>query len=179
MKTTLISIAVLLFLSFSFTSCEPIIEDIKEEIEEGGEFSATINGENFTAKGILVTAHYDSSATGVVTLGIGAAKLPLDGVTKAFALAAVSIDSTGIGAGDVFTSASVNKVGAGEYSVKSDTQDIKAVSAETKNATIMITAFDLTNKLVSGTFSFDGIDEDDPNTIYEVRDGIFTDIEFR
>lgn len=178
MKTTLISIVVLLFLSFSFTSCEPI-EDIKEEIEEGGEFSATINGENFTAKGILVTAEYVSAATGVTSLGIAAAKLPLDGVTKAFALAIVSIDSTGIEAGDVFTSVSVQKVGAGEYTVKSDTEDIKAVSSETKIATITITDFDLDNKLVSGTFSFDGIDEDDPNTVYEVRDGIFTDVEFR
>lgn len=178
MRTNLLPFFALLLFSVSFSACEPI-EDIKEEIEEGGEFSATVNGENFTAKGILVTAQYQTTASGITTLAIGAAKLPLDGVTKGFALAAVSIDSTEIAAGDVFTGDSIEKVAAGEYSVDSDTEDIKAGSSQTKTATITITSIDFSTKLVSGTFSFDGTDDDDPNTVYEVRDGVFTDVVFR
>ncbi len=178
MKTTLISIATLLFLSFSFTSCEPI-EDIKKEIEEGGEFTCKINGTEFSVSGLLVTAEYSEIQAGVTTLAIAAAKLPLDGITEGFALAAVSTDSTGIEAGDVFTATSIQKAGAGEYVLNGDNQDVKAVSSESKTATITITAIDYDAKLVSGTFSFDGIDEDDPNTVYEIRDGVFTDVEFR
>jgi hypothetical protein len=56
--------------------------------------------------------------------------------------------------------------------------DIKAVSDNTEMATITITDIDFDTKLVSGTFSFDGADDDDPNTIYEVRNGVFTDVSF-
>lgn len=178
MKTTLISIATLLFLSFSITSCEPL-EDIKEEIEEGGEFVATINGTTFSVSGLLVTGEYSELQAGVTTLAIAAAKLPLDGITEGFALALVSTDSTGIEIGDEFTATSVQMVAGAEYVIQGDNQDIKALSTETNTTIVTITAIDFDNKLVSGTFSFDGVDKDDPNTVYEVRDGVFTDVEFR
>lgn len=178
MKTTLIPIAALFFLSFSFTSCEPI-EEIKEEIEDGGEFTATINGTTFSVSGLLVTGEYSELQAGVTTLAIAAAKLPLDGITEGFALALVSTDSTGIETGDEFTATSVQMVAGAEYLIQGDNQDTKALSTETNVALITVTDIDFDEKLVSGTFSFDAIDKDDPNTVYEIRDGVFTDVEFR
>ncbi|MEZ4847299.1 MAG: hypothetical protein R3B93_01425 [Bacteroidia bacterium] len=48
---------------------------------------------------------------------------------------------------------------------------IKALSKNTEVATITITEIDYSKKTVSGTFSFDAYDEDDPGKIYEIRDG--------
>lgn len=176
MNARLFSISFLLILAFVFSSCEEANEII-DAINDVS-FSAKIDGEDFSVSGLLATAEL-SENQGVTTIAIAAAALPIGGVTKGFALAIVSTDSTGIKTGDTFTAASLSKIGAGEY-IEEDgnTLDIKALSSNTGVATITVTAIDFDTKLISGTFSFDGSDDDDPNKIYEIREGKFTDVSF-
>lgn len=178
MKSTLFSLAALLFISFSVSSCDQT-QEIIDDIEEGGEFSATVNGSAYSVSGLLVTGEYSELQAGVTSLAIAAAQISLDGGSEAFALAMASTDSTGIEAGDEFTATSILHAGGGEYLIQGNNQDVKALSTETNTATITITAIDFEKNIVSGTFSFDAVDSDDPTTVYEIRDGVFTDVEFR
>lgn len=165
-----------LLLLFSCQPTEPInmLPD-----PNAAEMRATINGESFLVTGVQVTATISEPGAGVRALAIGGATLPLSSLVKGIALALVSIDSTDFEAGETYLASSIEMTGAGEYVLDDDAGiDIKAVSSETGVATITLTAFDRTHKLVSGTFSFDGVDEDDPNTTYEVRDGSFTNVPF-
>lgn len=173
------SLSILIILIVIFSSCNKLDED--EIIENSGakqSISAKINGEDFSASGILVTAQYSNLNEMVHSLAIGGAELPFNGVTRAIALAIVSADSTEINQGEIYTAISNSKIGAGEYAYDNNSIDIKAVSENTDIATITITKIDYDKKLVSGTFSFDGSDEDDPGTIYQIRDGVFTDVSF-
>ncbi len=170
--------ALLLLLGLSFTSCVEI-PDILDDPTQTGSITAKINGEDFSVSGLLVTANLTESTANIQTLAIGGAKLPLDGITRAIALAIVSTDGNGFQAGQTYTATSTTEAAAGEYSIDDGNAiDIKAVSENTDVATITLTDIDFTQKIVSGTFSFDGADKDDLNTIYEVRDGVFKDVSF-
>lgn len=168
-----------MFTAILFSACSEV-DPIIDMATGPNSISAKINGENFSASGILVTAEYSTTTSGTVqTLAIGAAKLPLNGVTTAIALAVVALDSSDFQSGAIFVATDSSRLAAGEYSLDDNSVDIKAVSSNTDVATITLTEIDFTNKTVSGTFSFDGADDDDPNTIYEVREGVFTEIPFR
>jgi len=171
------SATIFLLIALLFSACV----DPNEIIDNIGDasFSAKINGEDFSVIGPLITAEYSEQSTIVSTIGIVAAKLPIGGITEGFALAIVSTDSSGINVGDTFTATSTEKAGAGEYVLEDgNTVDINAFSSNTGVATITVTAIDFDKKIISGTFSFDAVDDDDPNTVYEIRDGKFTDISF-
>ena len=140
--------------------------------------SAKIDGGDFSVSGLLVSAEYSDINGMVHTLSIGGAKPPLNGVTEGIVLAIVSTDSSGIKAGETYTAVSTAKVGAGEYVFEDSSSDIKAYSENTDVATITVTKIDFTEKMVSGTFSFDAVDEDDPNKVYQIRDGKFEDVSF-
>jgi len=171
------TLSILLFFMLLFSACKE--EDNGIDIPtDGGEISAKINGKEFSTSGILVTAEYNIQNETIHSLAIGGAKLPVNGVTEAIALAIVSTDASGINVGDTYTATSTTKIAGAEYVFDDNTTDIKALSGNTDVVTITITDIDFDKKLVSGTFTFDGTDDDDPNTIYEVRDGIFKDVSF-
>ena len=172
----LLSFTVLIITLFLFSSCGEIV-DIIDDPDGKNTITATINGEEFKISGLLVTATYTEQDM-VKTLGFGGAKLPLDGVTNTIALAVVTSDSVGINSGDVFSATTLTKAATGQYSIDGDGVKIRALSTNTDVATITISEIDFDQKLVSGTFSFDAVDNDDPDTVYEVRDGVFTDVSF-
>lgn len=177
MITRFSSLSILLLLAILFSSCV----DPNEIIDNIGDasFSAKINGEDFSVIGPLVTADYSEQSQIVATIGIVAAKLPIGGITEGFALAIVSTDSSGIQVGDTFSATSTEKAGAGEYVLEDgNAVDVNAFSSNTGVASITVTAIDFDKKIVSGTFSFDAVDDDDPNTVYEIREGKFTDVSF-
>jgi hypothetical protein len=176
MNFRLFSVSILLLASTLFSACIDPNEIIEDQFGDAS-LTATINGEDFSASGLLITAEY-SEQTGVKTLGIVGAELPLGGDTRTITLALVSTDSTDLQVGDVYTASSIEKAGGGEYSLEDDTQKIKASSDTDGFVGIAITAIDLDKKVISGTFAFDGEDSNDPGTIYEVREGVFIDISF-
>ncbi|MEM7370283.1 MAG: DUF6252 family protein [Bacteroidota bacterium] len=160
------------------SSCLTVTIPDPEEILGEASMRAEINGESFAANGILVSGELTESNASVQTLAIGAAELPIGGLTRGLVLAVVSSDGSGIVAGTTYSASSTTGRAAGEYTLDDDQIDVKAVSANTEVATITITDIDFDQQLVSGTFSFDGVDENDPTTIYEVREGVFTDVSF-
>lgn len=177
MKQHLLSLSLLIILAL--TACQSAKSDIDIPDEEAtNSLSAKVNGENFSVSGILVTAQYSVTGQTIETLAIGGAEPPLNGTSRGIALAIVSIDGTGINVGDTYTANSTTKAAAGEYVFDNSSADIKAESENTDEVTITITEIDFDRKIVSGTFSFDGVDEDDPTTIYEVREGTFTEVSF-
>lgn len=160
-------------------ACEPV-EQIIEEQEENGTFTAKVDGEVFSLSGVFVSAEYVKSNEMVQSLAIAAAKPPITGITTGIVLAVVATDSSEITGGDVFSATNPQKIAAGEYVLEDDNgTDIKAFSENTDIATITITKIDLANNLVSGTFVFDAIDEDEPGKTYMITEGIFTDIPIR
>lgn len=173
------SILPILVITFVFLSACIKVEDPVIDVPEGtATFSAKINGETFSVSGVQVTAEYVSQNVMVQTLGIAAAELPVNGVTRAIALAIVSTDSSGINEGETYVATSTSKAGAGEYNYDNGTVDIKALSSITDVATITITKIDYNSKHVSGTFSFNGADDQTSSTIYIITDGVFTDVPF-
>jgi hypothetical protein len=164
------------FLSLSFMSfsCGP--DEIIDPSTEDTFLSATINGEEFLVRGIVVTASQSTIDGMMRNLSIGAAKQAANGDTKGIALAMISADSTEFKSGEVYNAISLSKRGAGEHFIDEGSSKISASSHETDIATITITEIDLTKKIVSGTFSFDAIDDDEPGKLYEVRDGIFNKV---
>ena len=173
------SIYLLLLIVWAISSCQPIEDIIDDPTNTGSQsISAKIDGEEFSVSGILITAEYSEINEMVQSLSIVGAKLPLNGVTEGVVFAVVSTDSSGINAGDTYTETSISKAGAGEYFFENSSLKIKALSKNTEVATITITEIDYSKKIVSGTFSFDAYDEDDPGKIYEIRDGEFKDVSF-
>ncbi|MFK7923697.1 MAG: DUF6252 family protein [Bacteroidia bacterium] len=163
-------------LSLFAIACNPVEEIIKEQ-EKNGTFTAKIDGEIFSLSGVFVSADYINTNGIVQSLAIAAAKPPITGTSEGIALVIVSTDSTDIAVGEVYSATNPAKLGAGEYVLDDDnTIDVKAVSENTGIANITITKLDLTNNLVSGTFSFDAVDEDDPTKVYKITEGVFTDI---
>ena len=173
-------ILILLLSIWIIQACQPVEEIIEETPNDTANvLSAKIDGVEFSVKGILVDAEYSRVNEMVQTLSIGGAKAPFNDVTEGLVLAVVSADSSGIFAGETYTSTSLTKVGGGEYVFDDNTIKIKAVSDDdTHLATITITAIDYTKKVVSGTFSFDAVDDNNPSKVYQVRDGVFTDVSF-
>lgn len=178
MKQHIFSLALMAILALA--ACQSAKDNIEppQEEEPANSLSAKINGEEFSVSGILVTAQYSASSQMIESLAIGGAEPPLNGTATAIALAIVSIDGTGINPGETYTANSSTKAGAGEYVFENSNTDIKAESDNTDEVTITITAIDFDRKVVSGTFSFDGVDEDDPGTVYEVREGVFKEVSF-
>lgn len=158
-------------------SCGP--DGIIEPLPGDAVLSATIDGEDFLVTGVVISANFSDINGGLHTLSIGGAKPLANGTTEGIALALISADSTEIKAGETYTAVSLSKRGSGEYFSGSGSSRISASSLETDVATLTITEIDSTKKTVSGSFSFDGIDKDDPGKVYEVRDGKFQDVPYK
>ncbi|MEO0468929.1 MAG: DUF6252 family protein [Bacteroidota bacterium] len=170
-----ICLSIFLIFSVSFSACI----DVEEIIEsEPGSITATINGESFSVSGLLTDGELNIQGTNIESMAIGGATLPLSGVTEGIALAIVAADGMPLEAGKTYTVSSNTAVAGAEYVQEGANLDLKAIAQENGLGTITITKLDRTEKLVSGTFEFDGIDDDFPNMVYEVRDGKFTDIVF-
>lgn len=172
----LILFASLLILSSCVT---PLIEDIPEKASGEGSLTAEVNDDDFSVTGLLVTAEATQANNSIFTFAIGAAELPIGGLSRSISLSVVSTDGSAIEAGETYTAASMMNASAGEYSFQDNTNvNIRALSSNTNVASVTITKIDMVAKRVSGTFSFDGADKNDPNIIYEVRNGEFTDVFF-
>jgi hypothetical protein len=172
------SIIALLLSSILFISACIKIDDPEMPDTGTASLSAKINGETFSVSGVFVSAEYTAQNQMVQSIAVAGAESPINGVNRAIALAMVAVDSTQIQSGDTFVATSTSRVGAGEYTFDNGTTDIKAVSSNTDKATLTITNINYDTKLVSGTFSFEGSDDDDPGTTYQITDGVFTDVPF-
>lgn len=164
-----------LIIFFALTSCKQT-DNLIDPTPGENSMTAVIDGNEFAVSGIPVTANYSVVSDTIHSLAVGAATPPFDGVTEGIALALVSIGIDSMQAGDVFTATSLERRAGAEYFLQSPAQDISATAFETDVATVTITAIDYEEKLVSGTFSFDAADRDDSTTVYQIRDGVFTDV---
>ena len=156
--------------------CDNSIDDITLPPGNGGTLTAIIDGQSFSVSGLLVSAEYQEIGTTVSSLFVGGATLPLGSSTEALVLAMVRTDSTAISSGDVFVGSDMTRLAAGEYTLDAATVSVSALSANASFASMTVTSLDFTTGLVSGTFSFDAVDDNDPTKVYEVRDGVFTNI---
>lgn len=158
----------------TLASCEDL--DIPDDpTGSDARIAATIDGQPFTVTGILVTGEL-LEAGGVNTMAIGGATLPLGGTTEGFALALVHADGTAFAPGQAFTPSGTTAIAGCEYLLETGILDIRAESDNTGFGSITLTDYDAANGLASGTFEFDGVDDDDPGTVFEIRDGVFENI---
>jgi hypothetical protein len=63
----------------------------------------------------------------------------------------------------------------GAYNTTNISGDVMLSESDT-NAYLRITKHDLTNKVISGEFWFESIDND--NNVYSITQGVFTDIKY-
>ena len=164
-----------LFLFLALSSCKQT-DNLIDPTPGENSMTAVIDGNEFAVSGIPVTANYSVVSDTIHTLAVAAATPPFDGVTEGIALALVSIGIDSMQAGDVFIVTSLERRAGAEYFLESPSQDISATAFETDIATVTITAIDYEEKLVSGIFSFDAGDRDDSTKVYQIRDGVFTDV---
>ncbi|WNJ20355.1 hypothetical protein [Pontibacter sp. G13] len=139
---------------------------------------ATVDGVEVAISGITVTGNYTENSNWMQTLTVGGARTNPNGQVEGISLVMISADTTGIMEGDTYTATSLAKRGSGLYYIDNSPSDISATSLNSDVATITITKLDYTEKLVSGIFSFEGVDDDQPNQTYQVIDGEFTDVSF-
>ncbi len=174
----------LLFLAiiclFACSSDDAVIPD-DNDVAPGtpGSITCMINGDGFSASGVL--------ATGVITFSGDFYGIALAGVdffgqdTVGLALAISGNGFSTLMEGQVVTGEGdiVNiPLAAGEVNINQrPSKEITASSLETEVATITITSLDTDLKLISGTFSFEGLDPDS-NTSIIVSQGDFTEIPY-
>lgn len=173
----LIRIQVVLFLVVAIYGCT---DDEPEEItidSNAGEITATINGSDFRSFGISSTAYVEDLATGdqLVIGGIDVNNLNrLEGLSIVF----IMPDFSQLSAGHTFSGSSMDMIMVAGYAINVGEDNAFGATAElVASTTGTITGIDRSNKLVSGTFSFDAIDED-TGDVYEVRNGVFTQIQY-
>lgn len=186
MKNYLSSFLSVLWCVFIISACSPdenSLDDILDDIEDGQAQSATatisakVNGNDFASSGVFVTSVLNSMGNGSYNLVIGAGRLS-NGVDEAIALGMVSTDFNTLSAGDTFAGGETESLMVDSYGLDDDGANDFTASSEPLNTNIVtITSIDHDAKLISGTFSFDAID-DETEVVYEVREGVFTDIGF-
>ncbi|MDF9798686.1 hypothetical protein OKW21_003949 [Catalinimonas alkaloidigena] len=156
-----------------------ILEDIEDNLSQNGiaSITATINGNEFSASGVFVTSVLSPLGNGSYNLAIGGARIN-DGVNYALVLGIISSDFSSLSEGDTFVGDDSEKLMIGYYTLDdNNTVDFKAETEMAETNILTITKIDREAKLISGTFSYDAIDEDTKN-VYEVRDGEFTDVQY-
>ncbi len=145
--------------------------------DDTARIAATVDGESYEVTGILVTGTLIDGGS-VNSLAVGGSTLPFGGITEGFALGLIHADGTAFAPGQTFETSSTTSVAACEYLLESFLDDIRAESENTGVGQITLTAFDTVNNVASGTFWFDGADDDDPATVYQIRDGVFENVPF-
>lgn len=141
-----------------------------------GSITAKIDGANFSAKTPFVTGKLDES-NGLYTISMAAGDLS-KGDTAGIAIALVGQDFNTLKEGDTFlgTNLPPNKIAAAKYVLDKDGRETEAPADKT--ITVTITELNRSRKIVSGTFTFEAVDEE-TSQIYNITDGVFTNIEYK
>ncbi|MEM6526365.1 MAG: hypothetical protein AAF693_21400 [Bacteroidota bacterium] len=175
--SNLIRIQIVLFVAITVFGCT---DDEPEEITvdtNAGEITATINGASFRSFGVSSTAFVEDFGLGdqLVIGGIDVSNLNrLNGVS----IVLIMPDFSQLSAGNTFSGSSMDMLMTAGYAIDLGGDDPLGATAElVASTTGTITAIDRSNRLVSGTFSYDAIDED-TGDVYEVRNGVFTQIQY-
>ena len=157
-----------------------IIDDVIDDPSEG-KLTATIDGSNFSA--------LDDSLTAQLVL------ITINGSEAYFiSIGGASIDGSLVqGLGFSFGDGDINGLVAGKthQGISNDTglqyalgtyqeegsNELTATSEGTDNARVTVTSINMTDKTISGEFSFTGIDEDTGES-HNITNGVFTDITY-
>jgi hypothetical protein len=180
-----ISTFIVLTTLLSFSSCskdddkkEDTTEKEKEPVAQSKTISCKINGAAFSAAYPFSTGTLNESGN-IYTIALGAVKVSLQGGTTGIALGLHGTDLSSVKAGDVYTASGFPTVylAIGGVDINNGSEEENATSEETGEATITITKIDHTQSIISGTFSFKALDPD-TQTLFDVTDGVFTDIAY-
>ena len=141
-----------------------------------GAITAKIDGVDFSAKGPFVTGSLDET-NGFYTIGLAAGDLS-KGDTAAIVIALVGQDFNTLKEGDRFLGTNVlpNKIATAKYVLNKNGTETEAPTD--KVIIVVITELNKTKNLMSGTFSFEAVDEE-TNQVHNITDGVFTNIEFK
>lgn len=158
------------------------------ELNDGpGTVIATIDGVPYASGGIAVDADLDIDDDFVdFSLRIDAEQ-EKNGFDEDLDLNLFGGDWSLIEEGDTFAGDGVDTdkgtlIFSGNYSKigrnPGDDTDIQTATMPIAANRCTLTKIDRTNRLVSGTFSYDAIDITDDTSVFEVRDGVFTDVSY-
>ncbi len=137
--------------------------------------SAEIDGVPFTSSGLFVVGTFIDNEILDNYLLVAGSQYQGD-LAQAISLNLFTEDLEGSGSGVGYSGANDDFFFFGQYNADDDDSiDFESRSDSVASATCTITDIDTVNKLVSGEFSFDSINED-TNEIYEVRNGVFTNV---
>ena len=172
------SIFLILLLACAFMSCQKA-EETFNPTPNTNSVTAKVDGEDFAVSGITVSGTYSINSDGWETLGIASGRTRSDGETDGISLTMISTDSTGIQVGDTYVATSLEIRGGCQYFLTDvNGETLEASSLETDVASITITEIDFATKVVSGTFTFEGADDDFPNVLVKVTEGEFKNVSF-
>lgn len=188
MKNNLSIIVTVCFISFLSSCLSDEAEDIIDQINDGpGTITATINGVNFNSGGRLSEARLEfTNQNAQYSLRIDAEE-EKDGFEEDLDLNLFGGDFSLLEVGDTFRGDGNNGnpndlIFSGNYSkigrTQGDNTDIQTATQSVSGDVCTITKLDRENRLVSGTFSYDAVDIFDGVTVYEVRNGVFTDLRY-
>lgn len=186
MKNLLSSPLLILTLLVSLSGClsddvEEIIDDIDDISGTPGSLVADVNGDSFSSSGSFVTADLSDQQNGGFTITMAGVRFK-DGFGSGIALVLFGTGFESLAVGDTFVGSDSERLVAGAYTIENleddnDSGEVNAGSLLNGSSRCTITKIDRTNGLISGTFSFDAVDEDTEET-FEIRNGVFTDIEY-
>lgn len=163
-----------------FLSCT--VEDAIEQLVDEGDFTAKVNGDNFSAEkaAIAVKINTNINQSGLYSIAMIAGDIVSTEKAKVIGLVMVGPDFNQLSAGKIFEEISENDTegGGAGYSedLGSNNDDIETDIIE--SVFIKITSIDKDEKLISGEFNFVAIDED-KNKKYTVTNGQFTNIPYQ
>ncbi len=180
MKTIFNKTFFLLSISFFLLSaCS--VEDVIEQLVDEGDFTAKVNGDNFSAEKAAIVAKIDTNInqSNLYYIGIAAGDIVSTEKVKGIGLVMVGSDFDQLSAGETFDEVSENDTegGGAGYSEDLGTSDVNIDTDLIESVFIKITAIDKDKKLISGEFNFVVLDED-TNKKYTVTNGKFTDIPY-
>lgn len=147
---------------------------------DGAYLTAKVNGQNFVAEGnsLFDGVHAQLVEAGpVFAFAIGAASFDGSTNTEAIGIGLGGLDFNVITAGTEYFAQQEDITVSGYYSEQDENGTYLSSESEL-NAYVKITAIDKVNKIVSGEFYFTAIDDDNPNILYNVTDGIFNDVQY-
>lgn len=169
----------ILLIFFLLSACT--VEDVIEQVTDGDDFTAKVNGKDFRTNkvGVAAIINVNINQSGIYAIGI-AATVDVTKNVKGIGLVMIGSNFDQLSAGSTFDKIRENDTegGSAEYSeaLGSNDEDVDADTIE--NIFIKITTIDKDKKLISGEFNFVAIDED-TNKKYTVTDGQFKNIPYK
>ncbi len=180
MKTKLNKPFILSLILLFFINCT--VEDVIEQVTDGDDFTAKVNGKDFRTNEVGVSAKIDVNInqSGIYIIGIAAADITNTTNKKGIGLLMVGSDFDQLSAGKTFDKVSEDdKEGGGAgYSEDLGTSGVEVDADLIESIFIKITAIDKDKNLISGEFDFVVVDED-TNKKYTITNGKFTNIVYR